>query len=61
MSKRHLRKRLNISNLTAAILEMVTNQSMIERSREIGQKLSTEDGVGNAVNIIEAYSKNNPS
>jgi len=48
-------KKLNAASLAAAMREAITNQSMIEKAEKIGEKIRNEDGVGNAINLIEQY------
>ncbi|HBE80598.1 MAG TPA: hypothetical protein DDW65_22860 [Firmicutes bacterium] len=47
------RKKLNARNLAAAISQAVGNPAIIREARELGRKLQLEDGVGNAVKIME--------
>lgn len=47
------RKRLNAKRFSKAILEATGNRRMIDRAREIGEKLQSEDGAANAADIIE--------
>jgi len=46
-------KKLSTENLTQAIVE-ADDKSVRKRAQVIGQSVRSEDGVGNAVNIIEA-------
>jgi len=48
-----MRKRLTADNLSAAILEAVQNTQIIENSRRIGTLLRDENGVENAISVIE--------
>lgn len=48
-----LRKSLTVRNLSAAIMEVTTNQEMIAQAKIIGQKLREENGAENAVAVIE--------
>jgi UDP:flavonoid glycosyltransferase YjiC (YdhE family) len=48
-----MRKRLTADNLSAAILETVQNTQIIENSRKIGTLLRDENGVENAISVIE--------
>lgn len=47
------RKDLNSSNLRSAIKESLDNSNMINRCKIMGDKVSSENGVMNAVRIIE--------
>jgi sterol 3beta-glucosyltransferase len=47
------RKRLSGEGLAAAITEAVTNASMRRRAADLGEAIRSEDGVGNAVAVIE--------
>lgn len=48
-----LRKKLNTQRLSGAILEAIGNREVIANAKHLGRKLQAEDGVGNAVKIIE--------
>lgn len=48
-----MRKELNANRLAAAISEAVRNQEITANAYRLGEKLRAEDGVGNAVAIIE--------
>lgn len=48
-----MRKRLTVDNLSAAILEAVQNTQIIENARRIGALLCDENGVENAIAVIE--------
>jgi sterol 3beta-glucosyltransferase len=48
-----LRKKLNVNNLSDAIDQVTHDQQMIERAEKIGSILCTENGVENAIRIIE--------
>ena len=48
-----MRKWLTADNLSAAILEVVQNTQIIENSRRIGTLLRDENGVENAISVIE--------
>ena len=47
-------KKLSTENLTQAIVE-ADDESVRKRAQAIGQRVRTEDGIGNAVNIIESH------
>ncbi len=49
------RKKLTADKLSYAIHTAVTHQPMRQRAAELGKKIRAEDGVGNAVKIIEEY------
>ncbi len=46
-------KDLNVERLRDAILVGVSNSSMQRNARELGQKIRAENGIRNAVNVIE--------
>jgi sterol 3beta-glucosyltransferase len=48
-------KNLSVEKLTRAIAE-AENQAFRKRAQAIGQKLKTEDGIGEATKLIEKYS-----
>jgi UDP:flavonoid glycosyltransferase YjiC (YdhE family) len=47
------RRKLTIDRLAGAIQEAVTNTTMRQRAAALGSKIQAEDGVANAVEIIE--------
>jgi sterol 3beta-glucosyltransferase len=47
------RKELSSKRLVTAISEVIGNQTIIANAKRIGEQLRKEDGVGNAVRIIE--------
>jgi UDP:flavonoid glycosyltransferase YjiC (YdhE family) len=47
------RKKLNINNFTAALTQAVSDDMMIRKAAALGEKLHGEDGVANAIQIIE--------
>jgi UDP:flavonoid glycosyltransferase YjiC (YdhE family) len=49
------RKRLTASGLAAAIRAATTNQNMRSRAKELGTKIRSENGIGQAVEVIEQY------
>ncbi|MEZ4667953.1 MAG: glycosyltransferase [Anaerolineae bacterium] len=49
------RKKLTADNLAAAIIEATSNQAMRERAQELGKKIETEDGVGEAVKAVQQF------
>lgn len=48
------RKKLDVSTLSAALTQVVKDEKMKQRAVELGKKLRAEDGVANAVKIIES-------
>jgi sterol 3beta-glucosyltransferase len=48
-----MRNKLNVDNLSNAIYQVTHDRQMIEKSREIGSMLNTENGIENAIRIIE--------
>lgn len=52
------RKKLTSQRLAEAIREAVSNHVMRERASVLGEKIRAEDGVGNAVALIEHYFQN---
>ncbi len=46
-------KRLTAEGLTAAIVEVTRDQAMRGRAAELGARISKEDGIGNAVALLE--------
>lgn len=46
-------KKLNAENLSTAIEEVLTDKRMRANAQELGEKLRTEDGVGQAIKILE--------
>lgn len=49
------RNKLNVKRLSSAILQVITDQKLRNNALILGKKLSVEDGVGNAVEIIISY------
>jgi UDP:flavonoid glycosyltransferase YjiC (YdhE family) len=47
------RSKLTVDRLAQAIQEAVTNTAMRQRAAELGSKIQAEDGVANAVKIIQ--------
>jgi sterol 3beta-glucosyltransferase len=47
------RSRLTVDRLAQAIQEVVTNTSMRQRAAELGSKIRAEDGIANAVDLIQ--------
>jgi sterol 3beta-glucosyltransferase len=47
------RSRLTVDRLAQAIQEVVTNTSMRQRAAELGLKIRAEDGIANAVDLIQ--------
>ena len=48
-----LRSKLTVDRLAQAIQEAVTNTAMRQRAAELGSKIQAEDGIANAVEIIQ--------
>jgi sterol 3beta-glucosyltransferase len=51
------RKKLTVERLAQAIRQAVTDQSMLRRAADVGAKIRAEDGIANAVTIIERIDK----
>ena len=51
------RTKLSVGRLAAAISQAVGNQEMLVNAGRIGEQLRNEDGVGNAVGVIEQWIK----
>lgn len=49
--------RMTVDNLAEAITEATTNRTMQEKAAELGTKISAEDGVGEAVSVIQEFLK----
>ncbi len=47
------RRKLTVDRLAQAIQETVTNKAMRQRAVELGSKIQTEDGIANAVEVIQ--------
>ncbi|NDJ36539.1 MAG: glycosyltransferase family 1 protein, partial [Chloroflexi bacterium] len=47
------RKHLTTDSLTAALTQMVSDQAMCERAEALGEQIRAEDGIGNAIAVIE--------
>lgn len=47
------RKKLTAQRLSDAILQAVGDETILENAKRLGERLRAEDGVGNAVKIIE--------
>ena len=47
------RRKLTVDRLAQAIQEAVTNTSMRQRAAELGSKIQAEDGIANAVEVIQ--------
>ena len=47
------RSKLTVDRLARAIEEAVTNTAMRQRAAELGSKIQAEDGIANAVEIIQ--------
>ena len=48
-------KRLTVDNLAEAIRQIATDSEMRQRAASLGEKLRAEDGVGNAIEVINQY------
>jgi len=48
-----LRKKLSVSGLAEALKTATSDEGMKERASVIGEKISKEDGIGRAVEIVE--------
>lgn len=48
-----LRKKLNVNNFSNAIYQAANDRQMIEKAQKIGSMLNMENGVENAIQIIE--------
>jgi len=46
-------KKLTADKLAAALREVTSNPSIREKAKTIGEKIQAEDGIGNAVALIE--------
>jgi len=49
------RRRLSSERLAAAITTATTDRNMRERAAALGERIRAEDGVGQAIEIIEGY------
>ncbi|MEM9908412.1 MAG: glycosyltransferase [Cyanobacteria bacterium P01_D01_bin.44] len=50
-------KRLTVANLAQAIQEISSNARMRQTAEALGQKIRAEDGIGNAIAIIESLAR----
>lgn len=50
-------KKLDADSLTAALTRAINDAPMLQRAKEIGSRIQSEDGVGAAVKIIETWGK----
>ena len=48
-------KKLTSENLSKAINQMLTDETMRSKAKEVGKKIQAEDGVGNAIKVINHY------
>jgi len=48
-------KKLNVENLSRAMRQMISDETMRQKAQDLGEKLRTEDGVTKAVEIIMSY------
>ena len=53
------RNKLTVENLAAAIHQAVSDPGMRSRAAALGAKIREEDGIGVAVDVIEAYLNDN--
>ena len=51
------RKKLTAARLVAAIKDAISNPDLLIRAEEIGKRIRQEDGIGNAVDVIEKIMK----
>ncbi len=49
------RRKLTVENLAQNITIAVHNQDIRERTRQVGQKIRAEDGIGRAIEVFEHY------
>ena len=54
------RKKVEVDNLAYALRRMVTHQPMRDRAAALGALIQAEDGVGNAVRMIQAWAADPP-
>jgi UDP:flavonoid glycosyltransferase YjiC (YdhE family) len=52
------RKKLTANQLAAAISESVSNTKMQQQAHDLGQKIQAEDGIGEAIALIDRFTKN---
>jgi sterol 3beta-glucosyltransferase len=52
---------LSIERLSAAIEQAITDKAMAQQANEIARQMRLEDGVGTAVNLVEAYTAQRPT
>jgi sterol 3beta-glucosyltransferase len=48
-------KSLNKGNFMKRVAELISNESLYEKSRQLSQEVIKENGIGNAIKIIENY------
>jgi sterol 3beta-glucosyltransferase len=53
------RKKLSVERLAAAIRQAVEGEAMRQNAAELGKKIRSEDGVGNAVRLISQLLEEN--
>jgi UDP:flavonoid glycosyltransferase YjiC (YdhE family) len=51
------RQNLTVKRLAKRIEQVVSSEPMAERAKALGRKVDAEDGLANAVNLIEAFAK----
>jgi UDP:flavonoid glycosyltransferase YjiC (YdhE family) len=49
------RKKLTAGKLTAAIQQAVNDPAMIQRTKELGQRIRAEDGIRTGVQLVEQF------
>ena len=49
------RKRMTTKSLASRIFQVINSESMAINAKELGKKIETEDGLGKAVELVEAF------
>ena len=52
------RKQMTAKSLAGRILQVINSESMSTRAKKLGHKIETEDGLGKAVELVEAFGCN---
>ena len=52
------RKQMTAKSLAGRILQVINSESMSTRAKKLGHKIETEDGLGKAVELVEAFGYN---
>ena len=52
------RKQMTTKSLADRILQVIRSESMSTKAKELGKKIETEDGLGKAVELVEAFGRN---